>query len=122
MDTGCGITENGTLYEELQAIGIEPESITKILITHGRRHVDHIGGLHTHAAATLPAIPNARVYIRKIEWEFWRAPDVDISSIPFPPDSHAQLVKTAKTIFNKLEARSIFSVPTQANATPSNVH
>jgi hypothetical protein len=96
VDSGNGLTQNSTLYEELLANGIEPESITKILLTHG--HSDHLGGLVRDAAATILSFPNAKVYMSRIEWAFWTAPYVNMSGVALPPDFQASLIQTAKTV------------------------
>jgi hypothetical protein len=98
VDAGLGPAGNGTLIEELKANAINPDSITKILLTHG--HSDHISGLFMDANATIPSFPNAQYYVSKTEYEFWTAPNVNISGIGFPPDRQAVLINTAKTVFS----------------------
>jgi hypothetical protein len=102
VDAGQGPAGNGSLYEELRANGIHPDSITKVLITHG--HGDHISGLLRDAGT--PAFPNAKIYISRTEWDFWTAPNVNISGIAFPPEVQAVIVQTAKAIFNAVRCLS----------------
>jgi hypothetical protein len=112
VDAGQGPAGNGTLYEELQVNGIHPDSITKVLITHG--HGDHVNGLLRDAAGT-PAFPNAKIYISRTEWDFWTAPNVNISGIALPPEVQAELVQAAKTVFNAV--RHLTEVPCYLHVT-----
>lgn len=63
VDAGYG----QRLFENLEAIGVKPEDIGVILITH--MHGDHIGGLLRDGKI---AFPNAVVYISTPELSFWR--------------------------------------------------
>ena len=69
VDTGAGglAPTTGRLLQNLQAEGIAPEDIERVIITHG--HPDHIGG-NTDAQGK-PAFPNARYVMWKDEWDFW---------------------------------------------------
>jgi glyoxylase-like metal-dependent hydrolase (beta-lactamase superfamily II) len=64
IDTGIG-GNGGKTIENLEALGINPEDIDIILITH--THNDHIGGLVFDGQK---AFPNAKVYISKLELDF----------------------------------------------------
>jgi glyoxylase-like metal-dependent hydrolase (beta-lactamase superfamily II) len=55
----------------LKAVGINPEDIDMILITHA--HPDHIGGMFD-AEGNL-AFRNARYYVAQKEWEYWLSAD-----------------------------------------------
>lgn len=69
VDTGAGnlAPTTGKLIPNLQAEGIAPEDIDKVILTHG--HPDHIGG--NINGESKPAFPNARYIIWKDEWDFW---------------------------------------------------
>lgn len=56
----------GFLPQSLKKIGVSPEQIDAILVTH--IHTDHTGGLVTNGKITFP---NATVYISKKEFDFW---------------------------------------------------
>lgn len=61
VDTGFG----EKLFQNMASLGIEPEDVTCLLLTHS--HGDHIGGMVRDGKATLP---NARVYVsvKEEEW------------------------------------------------------
>jgi glyoxylase-like metal-dependent hydrolase (beta-lactamase superfamily II) len=62
----------GKLMENLAANGIDPTSITKMLITHA--HPDHVFG--TLLDDGTPAFPNAAFLIGQTEYDFWMDPDL----------------------------------------------
>eukprot|EP00898_Chlorokybus_atmophyticus_P000424 jgi/Chlat1/1382/Chrsp12S02049 len=70
VDTGIGndILQmgGGTLLTWLNCIGVSPEDISFIAITHA--HPDHIGGV-AHQGRLL--FPNAKYVMSQAEWEFW---------------------------------------------------
>jgi len=69
VDTGGdGFPPNtGKLVQKLKSVGITPEDIDTVIITHG--HPDHIGG--TTDSEGKPAFPNARYLMWQHEWDFW---------------------------------------------------
>jgi glyoxylase-like metal-dependent hydrolase (beta-lactamase superfamily II) len=73
LDTGLGFEKNGTLqlHQNLINAGIQPSSVTKILMSH--LHKDHSGGMvQKNKANNLYELsfPNAKYYIQKKELEF----------------------------------------------------
>ncbi len=80
IDTGAGNTLGpgmGHLILHMSKAGIEPKSISTILITHC--HLDHIGGLMHEGR---PLFPNATLYISEQELNFWQAKNIDLNSMP----------------------------------------
>lgn len=66
VDTGNG-GERGTAIRKLRQLGIAPETIDVILLTH--MHGDHIGGLLNAAGGA--AFPTAIVYVAEPERDYW---------------------------------------------------
>jgi glyoxylase-like metal-dependent hydrolase (beta-lactamase superfamily II) len=75
VDTGSGTKFQptaGKLLENLRAAGIEPATITKVILTHG--HPDHVWG--TTDAGGAFTFPKASYYVGAAEWDFWTDPDL----------------------------------------------
>jgi glyoxylase-like metal-dependent hydrolase (beta-lactamase superfamily II) len=62
VDAGYG----KNLFTNLQAIGVTPEQIDVVLLTH--MHGDHIGGMLRDGQ---PSFPNASVYLAQPEYDYW---------------------------------------------------
>lgn len=65
---------NGIVFEHLANEGISMDSIKHVLLTHG--HYDHISGVVEDLESLKPAFPSAKVYISRVEYEFWTAETV----------------------------------------------
>ena len=63
FDTGRGASDQ--LVNSLGAVGISPEDVTKIMISH--MHGDHIGGISTDGVLTFP---NAEIFFSQPEMDF----------------------------------------------------
>jgi glyoxylase-like metal-dependent hydrolase (beta-lactamase superfamily II) len=87
IDTGVGsVVGNpiGFLEQRLSALGIKPEEISVVLLTH--LHVDHVGG-SLDRTNKKSVFPRARIFISDAEIEFWRVPSPDISELRnVPPE------------------------------------
>jgi glyoxylase-like metal-dependent hydrolase (beta-lactamase superfamily II) len=60
------------LLTGLRAAGVEPETITDVVVSH--LHFDHAGGLtHTRDGQPVPTFPNATVHVQRREYEDARA-------------------------------------------------
>ncbi|MFB9079245.1 MBL fold metallo-hydrolase [Flavobacterium procerum] len=71
LDFGLGFVNNGVpfIYEILRKSNIEPEQITKILVSH--LHKDHIEGIgYFEENHFVQNFPNAKIYIQKREIDF----------------------------------------------------
>lgn len=78
IDTGEGYHDPvnaGWLQNSILEIGISPEDITDILITHAHR--DHIGGILSKEGVRI--YPNAKYYISAPEYNFWNNDEKDFS-------------------------------------------
>jgi len=70
-----GVTEESTILESLKELGLTPEDIHFVLMTH--LHFDHAGGLTRWEGETLvPTFPNAKIYTSKVEWDEMRNPNI----------------------------------------------
>lgn len=67
FDAGMGEGNGGRLLQLLDSVGVSPEAITDICMTH--LHFDHIGGLLT--ADMAPAFPKATIHVSDVEYEAW---------------------------------------------------
>jgi glyoxylase-like metal-dependent hydrolase (beta-lactamase superfamily II) len=69
VDTGAGNLgpTTGKLIQNLRAVGISPEDIDTVVITHV--HPDHAGGI-TDDNGRLN-FPQARYFLWRSEWDFW---------------------------------------------------
>jgi glyoxylase-like metal-dependent hydrolase (beta-lactamase superfamily II) len=74
IDTGCGVSMGptlGMLTDNLRSMGIEPEDIDTVLMTH--LHPDHVNGLlDAHGRAVFP---KAELVMNEAELNFFRDPD-----------------------------------------------
>lgn len=66
FDAGLGPKMGGHLTERLAAVGLTPDSIDMIYLTH--LHPDHIGGL---MGVDGPLFPKAEVYVGEVEYDAW---------------------------------------------------
>jgi glyoxylase-like metal-dependent hydrolase (beta-lactamase superfamily II) len=79
IDAGAGAAfgdKAGKLMSSLAEAGVDPASITDVLISHG--HPDHIGGLVTADGAL--AFPNATIRLSQAEWASLQA-DPDMAAL-----------------------------------------
>ena len=70
IDTGLGepvYADEGRLLESLSTLGIAPEDIDTVIITHG--HWDHIGAIADRGGRL--NFPNARHVMSRTTWEYW---------------------------------------------------
>jgi glyoxylase-like metal-dependent hydrolase (beta-lactamase superfamily II) len=89
VDAGLGVEfpdfpRAGQTVHRLEAAGIDPGSVTDVVLTH--LHMDHIGGLLTEGLKARLR-PDLRVHLAAREAEFWEAPDFTHTVMPQPiPD------------------------------------
>ena len=89
IDSGLGtefpdFPRAGQLSMRLVAAGLEPSSVTDVVLTH--LHMDHIGGLLVDGLRN-KLRPDLRVHTATAEAEFWAAPDFTRTVMPaaIPP-------------------------------------
>jgi glyoxylase-like metal-dependent hydrolase (beta-lactamase superfamily II) len=85
VDIGSGDKyqpSDGRLSGNLQAAGIDPGTITKVVFTHA--HPDHVWGTLT-ADGSL-RFPNATYFVGAAEWDYWMDPEYRVN---MPAELHA---------------------------------
>ena len=99
VDMGAGkvIPNNGNLPISMRNVGIKPEDIDYVFITHA--HPDHIGG--TLDASGKPVYPNAKYYIWRKEWDFWFSDSASELTNKF-------FIKVAREQLSPIKKRIIF--------------
>ncbi len=107
VDSGCGPLfgpVGGRLVASLAQIGVSPEDISAVILSHA--HGDHFGGLldATHA----PVFKNARLFIHETDYKFWSQPNPDMSAVSMPDEAKATAVKNAQLYLTTLKDRWSF--------------
>jgi glyoxylase-like metal-dependent hydrolase (beta-lactamase superfamily II) len=89
----------GKLQANLEAAGIAPDSITKVVFTHG--HADHLWGVIDDFGDG-DRFPNARYVISGAEWDFWTSPDTATRV----PDALKGMALGSSRILKAIEAKT----------------
>jgi glyoxylase-like metal-dependent hydrolase (beta-lactamase superfamily II) len=82
----------GRLFANLAAIGVRPDDIDAIVITH--THPDHVGNLRGADGGV--AFPRAAVHIPEDDWTFFIRNEPDLSRLPMPADFRRAFVANIK--------------------------
>ena len=70
-----GVSQQSTIFESLQELGLTASDIDAVLMTH--MHFDHAGGLtYWEGDQLVPTFPNATVYVTQMEWDEMRNPNI----------------------------------------------
>ena len=88
----------GKLHENLEAAGIAPDRITKIVFTHA--HADHLWGV-LDDFGDADNFPKASYVIGAAEWDFWTSPD----TVARLPDTFKGMAIKTATVLKKIEAK-----------------
>ena len=88
IDSGVGsefpdFPQVGRLATRLDAAGIDPASVTDVVLTH--LHVDHVGGLLADGLRGRLR-PNVLIHLAAAEAEFWASPDFSRNTFGGFPD------------------------------------
>jgi glyoxylase-like metal-dependent hydrolase (beta-lactamase superfamily II) len=100
VDAGSGSNfqaSAGKLGENLEAAGIDPASITKVIFTHA--HADHLWG--TIDDLDEERFPKASYVISAAEWDFWTHP----GTVADVPDWLKPMAQAAARILRRIEGR-----------------
>lgn len=74
-----GVLEESKLEESLALLGLAPEDIDAVLMTH--MHFDHATGLTKYQGDKLvSSFPKAKIYMTQIEWDDVREPNIRSSN------------------------------------------
>lgn len=108
IDSGVGnipTNNGGWLIKNLNLLGVTPDQITDILITHA--HLDHIGGLLDSEGNS--TFCNAKIYISRIEYDFWinNIPDYSAAFIDDKPKV-SKMVSLIRKIVPVIKDQLIF--------------
>lgn len=85
----------GLLRGTLGALGVAPEAVDEVVISHF--HADHINGLVT--AEGTAAFPNAEVKVPEAEWAFW----MDDGAMSRAPEGQKAGFQNARRVFAPLK-------------------
>ena len=102
IDAGTGV--DGILVEKIKALGIQPEEINAVLITH--LHFDHFGGLLLDGQA---AFPNAEVYLSVQEYEYFIVTNPNQRAVDALAPYSLQIVTFAPAELNAEQKTPLFS-------------
>jgi glyoxylase-like metal-dependent hydrolase (beta-lactamase superfamily II) len=113
VDTGLGDKPRegyptGGLLGNLAAVGLKPEEIDLVLITH--LHIDHVGwNTVRRDGALVPTFPRARYLIARTEWEFFTAAEqadkleyIQDSVLPLKDTGQLDLVEQTHAVTSEL--------------------
>jgi glyoxylase-like metal-dependent hydrolase (beta-lactamase superfamily II) len=101
IDVGAGphyMTGAGKLAEQMDAVGIDRKSISKVVLTHA--HPDHLWGV-LDDFDDAPMFPNASYLISSAELDFWLADDA-ASRLP---EDRQNFLPVAKRSLKRIEAQ-----------------
>src|SRR5262245_428610 len=84
IDGGVGVEfpsfpRTGQLARRLEAAGIDPASVTDVVLTH--MHIDHVGGLLSGELRGLLRA-DVPIHVAAAEAEFWASPDFSRNAFP----------------------------------------
>jgi glyoxylase-like metal-dependent hydrolase (beta-lactamase superfamily II) len=100
VDSGCGGAMGpslGRLAENLAAMGVAPETIDTVLLTH--LHPDHVGGLVDAQGKVL--LPNAELIVHEAEPSFWS----DDAVLAQASAEHRGFIQLTRTVLEAYRGR-----------------
>ena len=95
-----GAPHVGHWAQRLEAAGIDPASVTDVVLTH--LHMDHCGGLLADGVKDRLR-PDLRIHVAAAEAEFWEAPD--FSRVAMPPGFPDALRRTGKRFLKEFRGK-----------------
>ncbi|WP_239254891.1 YtnP family quorum-quenching lactonase [Listeria ilorinensis] len=85
-----GVMEESYVIEDLAKLGVRPEDIDFILMTH--LHFDHVVGLSTYDSyeqKLVSVFPNAKIIVEETEWEEMQCPNIRSQATYWPENFQA---------------------------------
>ncbi len=110
FDAGCGTVfgpGNGKLVRRLASIGVKPEHITAVILSHA--HGDHFGGLLDENKN--PVFTRAQLFIHRREFEFWTGSAPDLSQTFIPAADRPGAIAGAQNYLNAFKGKWQFIAP-----------
>ena len=110
VEAGAGKTmgpNGGALFGNLAAMGVRPEQIDALVITH--THPDHVGNLRREDGA--PAFPNAAIHLPEADWDFFIRKEPDLSRLPMPDDFRQRFIANIKRSVEPIARNAILYRP-----------
>ncbi|WBV57938.1 MBL fold metallo-hydrolase [Chryseobacterium sp. PTM-20240506] len=110
LDTGMGIfadSRTGFLLKSLKKAGFLPSDITDVFLSHA--HPDHIGGVVDKQNQLV--FPNARLFISKVEYDFWMKAtikDFTNSALKDQPEFLNQIIPGIQNILKVIQPQLKF--------------
>ncbi len=101
IDAGSGSNFQdtaGRLAENMEAAGIDPAAVTKVVLTHC--HADHLWGVIDEFDDS-ERFPKASYVISAAEWDFWLDPNTPANV----PDSLKGMARVSARILKRIEAK-----------------
>ncbi|WP_197486780.1 MBL fold metallo-hydrolase [Rhizobium bangladeshense] len=102
IEAGAGATmgpKGGRIFGNLAAIGLKPEDIDAIIISH--THPDHVGNLRSADGGK--AFPRATVFLPKADWDFFVGSAPDLSYMPVPEEFRVRFAAAIKSSLEPVE-------------------
>ncbi len=97
---------------QLAAIGLTPEDIDIVLISH--THPDHVGNLRTADGGK--AFPRAAIFAPRADWDFFVRNDPDLSYMPVPEEFRRNFAAAIKRSVEPVPAGSSCTKPARRSS------
>jgi glyoxylase-like metal-dependent hydrolase (beta-lactamase superfamily II) len=103
LDAGWGSAGHAVLRQSLAAVGISPDQVTDILITHA--HTDHVGGLVDEQGR--PLFPKASIRMSMNEWAFMQSQE-DTRTLAASIKSQVQPFEPGRPLLPGITPRALY--------------